>query len=173
MDVQLVAKPSNPVESMKAMVLDTIYGARSQVEQLWDDFKQSDRFLKYKASIVGSWLAISAATFVIISAGGQRPLIDASNAIGAFAKFQRSAELGVSALLLENHSSETWKQVAITLDGAYSSLVPRVEPGGRAVVELRKFNGATGSTPPPDLRPQKLDIRCSEGSAVLDLQESP
>jgi hypothetical protein len=173
MDVQLVARPASVGESVKTAAFDAVYGARSQAEQIWDDFKGSDRFFKYKAAIVGSWLLISIATVIIASTGGQRPLIDTSNAIGAFGKFQRSADLGVSALLLENHSSDTWKQVALTLDGAYSSLVPKIAPGGRAVIELRKFNGAAGGTPPADLRPQRLEIRCSEGTAVVDLTENP
>jgi hypothetical protein len=172
LDLNLVAAPVSPAEAVKEFVLDGVYGARNWAQRFWEDFRQSDRFLKYKVGIIAGWVAISLATLVG-TCSGERPVLDTSNAIGAFAKFQRSADLGVSAVLLENHSHDQWKQVALTMDDAYSSLLPKVEAGGHAVVEIRKFNGAKGETPPPDFRPQKLEIRCSEGKAVVDLRENP
>lgn len=172
LEVRIVARPTGPVETVREYALDAAYRARALVQGLAGDFSRSDRFVKYKIGIIGLWALVSAATLVATCTGG-RSDIDVTNAIGAYARFERSAELGVAAVFLENHSRDTWKQVQLTINDTYSSLLPYVDPGGRAVVELKKFNGPKGETPPQDTRVARLAIRCSEGTAVLDLGAAP
>jgi hypothetical protein len=153
-------------EAVRAAVIEAALTARAVARELVNGFRGADRYFKLKATIVAGWVAVSLTTlFVACPPAWQGP----KNALQARARVNRVAALDreITALYLENRSEVDWNEVMIKLNGIYTAALPSVRAGKSAVVQLDKFSDAEGRTPPSELRPERLEVRCSAGSATL------
>jgi hypothetical protein len=164
-------EPGTRQEAAKEAALDVFYNARSMVQDMVDDFRSSDRFFKYKAAVIGSWALLAVmAMFVSCprpNTGEQHNSLDARVLIKQVPALDRT----ITALYIENTSSSDWGVTVLTLNNTFTNALADVKAGGKAVVTLEKFSGQGGKTPPPDTRPQKLDIHCSQGDTSIDLTQ--
>lgn len=149
-------------ERLKAGAADTALNLLSILRQLWGDFLSSDRFFKYKAAIVASWLAVSLGTiFVACPQGG------AKNPLGARLIDHRSAIDGSLAISVRNQSEDTWRNVLLLVNGSYRAAQPAVEPGGILTVTPRQLSTPSGDPAPLQLQAVEVELRTSEGHATL------
>lgn len=152
-------------------MLDGILNARSIALEMLGDFRASDRFFKYKAAVVASWLALSLLTAVIACPSAE---VGSSNSLDARAWVQKVDALDrkITAIALENQGDEDWGDMLLKLDNSFTAALPGLRArGGKTVITLEKFVGVEGNSPPLDLKPQQLEIRCNRGSVMLELAD--
>ena len=134
------------------------------LRDLWGDFRRSDRWFKYKAAIVGTWLLLSAVGVGVACPGG----FGGSNTLGA--RVVRSQVLDTPVFMIVNESGEAWEDVVVVVNDTYRAAVPRVSadhPDNNFTVESRKLLGEGGAPAPADLEVTKLQVRTSRGRADL------
>jgi hypothetical protein len=163
-----VGAPRDGKEAAKEVFLDTILNAKTIALEMIDDFRASDRFFKYKAGVVAGWVLLSVATLFIACPPARE---GSSNELDASVRVQQVSALDrqITTLVIENQSSDDWEVVLLKLNNVYSAALPSIAAGKSVPVQLSKFSDTGGKTPPDNLRPQKLELRCSEGEATFDL----
>ncbi|HZI11476.1 MAG TPA: hypothetical protein VE153_13925, partial [Myxococcus sp.] len=77
----------------------------SILKEMLGDFRQQDRFFKYKASIVAGWLALTVASFAIACPGSSVETGDMD------ARLVLSDKLDRPSLTILNESKEPWQDV--------------------------------------------------------------
>jgi hypothetical protein len=165
--------PDTRQAAAKEAFLDVFYNAKSMAGDMVDDFRASDRFFKYKASVIGSWVLLTVlALFVSCPTGNPQ---EQSNSLDARVLIKQVPALdrNITALYIENSSGDNWGVTVLTLNNSFTHALADLKAGAKAVVTLEKFSGTGGKTPPPDTRPQKLDIKCDRGSVSIDLTLLP
>lgn len=127
------------------------------------EFRKQDRFFQYKAYIAGGWLFLSATTFGITCARGGDQMGD----FGA----KLVAVPGRPSVSLMNKSEEPWEEVIIVVkdnQGAeWRASVARVEPTKEVTIGPKQLLGAGGKAAPSDITIRGVEMRTSEGRAVL------
>ncbi|MFN7130436.1 MAG: hypothetical protein ACK4N5_00030 [Myxococcales bacterium] len=166
-DVKLAPGPRDAKSAVREGAIDALYNVRAIAEEFIEDFRNSDRFFKYKAGVVASWCAMTLLTLVLACPSAQR---QPTNSLRASVSVMQvpGLETTRTALLIENQSDAAWDDVMLKLNGTWTAAIPTIAPRQRAVIELKKFSAADGKTPPIDLRPTSLEIRSSEGKATID-----
>jgi hypothetical protein len=132
----------------------------SILKEMVADFRQRDRFFKYKASIVAGWLAMTVASFAIACPGSSVQTGDMD------ARLVLSDKLDRPSITIWNESDEPWEDVVVTVNGQYQGAVPSVAPGEFMTFTPKQLTGTTG-TAPADLRFQSLQMRSRNDSADL------
>ncbi|WP_240359943.1 hypothetical protein [Pyxidicoccus trucidator] len=143
-----------------------LLNAVSVLKELTADFRQRDRFFKYKASIVAGWLVMTAASFAIACPGSTVQTGDMD------ARLVLSDKLDRPSLTIHNESDAAWEEVVVTVNGEYQSAVPIVPPGQSMTITPKQLQGMKGAAP-ADLRFNTLQMRTRDDSADLteDLRE--
>lgn len=167
-ELKLAPAPRDRKTALKEGAIDAVYNLRALAEEFVEDFRNSDRFFKYKAGVVASWAAMTLLTLVLACPSARK---EATNALKANVQVMQVPGLDTTrtALLIENQSDQPWSDVMLKLNGTWSAALPVIGPKQKAVMEIRKFAAGDGRTPPLDLRPSSLEIRSREGDIVLDL----
>lgn len=127
------------------------------------EFRQQDRFFQYKAFIAAGWLFLSVTTFGVTCArGGSR-----TGDFGA----KLVAPGNASFFSLMNKSEDPWEEVLIVVKddkGAeWRASVARVEPTMEVTITPKQLLGAGGQAAPSDIVIRDVEMRTSEGRAVL------
>jgi hypothetical protein len=132
--------------------------ARDVAGEVAEGYRRSDRYLRLRAAIVASFVALSlfAMWASCLPAG-------VTNALGAEAQLLADSIMGTQ-ILVKNDSDRNWTEVAFTLDGEWRLERRTVRAGDKVVVPLRQFT-RDGRAAPGDLQPRTLEIRCAEGRA--------
>ncbi|QRK05836.1 hypothetical protein JQX13_37695 [Archangium violaceum] len=151
-------------EKLKSESANVALNALSIVKEKVDEFRQQDRFFKYKAFIVGGWLLISVVTFGTTWARGVK-------LTGDFGAKLVPAPVGRNALTLMNKSEEPWLDVIIVVKdnrGAeWRASVARVDPGKDVTITPKQLLGSSGQAAPSDIVMRGVEMRTSEGTALL------
>jgi hypothetical protein len=141
------------------VALNTLAFVKEKVEQ----FRQQDHFFKYKAFIAAGWLFLSVTTFGITCARGGNPTGDFGAKLVPI-----PARASISIM---NKSEEPWEEVLILVKdnkGAeWRASVARVEPAKEVTISPKQLLGASGQAAPADIVIRGVEMRTSEGRAVL------
>ncbi|OJH38728.1 hypothetical protein BON30_21090 [Cystobacter ferrugineus] len=150
-------------ERLKSESANVALNAVAVLKEMVGDFRQQDRFFKYKASIVGGWLLVSLATVGLTCARGVKETGD----FGA----KLIPITSRAAVTIMNKSDETWRDVIVVVKdnrGAeWRASVARVEPTKELTVTPKQLLGADGRAAPSDIRIRDVEMRTSEGRAQL------
>jgi hypothetical protein len=127
--------------------------------------RKSDRTLRLKAGVVGTWLLLS-----VITMWAACPSSGPSNSLGAVARLQATSVGPV--LSVRNDSDGTiWTGVTLVLDDTWRFEKRRtIRPGDTATPRLEDFT-QDGLPPPSQYRPQKLTVQCEQGRVSISLVE--
>jgi hypothetical protein len=137
---------------------------RERAAKALEDFRRSDRFIKMRQTVVGTWLLLTAVTLWTAC-----PSSGPANALGADVQVRREALVGGSQVLIRNESEEIWEDVELTLDDGWRYFHRTLRPHDQLVLSVGHFR--KGDQPAPlDLRPRSLRIRCAQGQAAFDLR---
>lgn len=150
-------------QRLKAESANVALNALSIVKEKVEEFRQQDRFFKYKAFIVGGWLLLSVSTFGVTCARGAKQMGD----FGA----KLVPVTSRASLTIMNKSEDPWLEVRIVVKdnrGAeWNAFVARVDPGKDVTVTPKQLLGADGQAAPSDIGIVGVEMRTSEGKAVL------
>jgi len=148
---------------LQAESANAALNALSIAKEMVQDFRQQDRFFKYKAFIVGGWLLLSIATVGVTCSRGVKDT-------GEFgAKLTHVA--GRSSLTLVNKSRDAWVDVVIVVKDTrgqeWRASVARVEPTKDLTVTPKQLLGPQGEAAPSDLGIRGVELRTADGKALL------
>jgi hypothetical protein len=151
-------------QRVKEGVRDLARGALGAANDLAADvaegYRRSTRYFKLRAAVAGTWALLSVATLWAAC-----PSSGPSNALGAKFQLLLRSEPGVlmgTQVLVENDSSSIWRDVVVTLDGAWRYEKKTVRPQDKLVLSLSQFT-KDGAAAPPELEPRTIAVECSEG----------
>jgi hypothetical protein len=132
---------------------------------LVDGLKKSDRPLRLKAAVVGTWLLLS-----VITMWSACPSSGPRNSLGASARLQ-STSVGQVISLRNDADGTIWTEVDLILDDTWHYDRRRtVRPGDAVTPRLEEFR-KDGEPPPASLKPTRLTVQCDQGRVTLQLVE--
>jgi hypothetical protein len=132
---------------------------------LVDGLKKSDRPLRLKAAVVGSWLLLS-----VITMWSACPSSGPRNSLGATARLQ-STSVGQVISLRNDTDATIWTEVELILDDTWRYDRRRtIRPGDTVTPRLEEFR-KDGEPPPSSLKPNRLTVQCDQGRVTLPLVE--
>jgi len=159
--------PPKPAERwqdrLKTQAVDLSLNAWSILKETYEDFRRSDRYFKYKALIIASWVVLSGVT---IMASCPHSEMDARNRLGARLG-PRAADPARPAITIFNDSDKPWKDVRIVVNDKYQAAVPQVEPHDAVTVTPKQLLGPKGMVAPSDLQATDVELRTDDGKARL------
>lgn len=134
------------------------------LKEMVRDFRQQDRFFKYKAFIVGGWLALSLLTLSTTCARGVKET-------GEFGASLLPPVAGRNSVTIKNNSDEPWLEITVVVrddQGAeWRASVGRLEPTHALTITPKQLLGTGGRPAPGDIRMRDIEMRTSEGTALL------
>ncbi|MCE9671497.1 hypothetical protein LY474_27190 [Myxococcus stipitatus] len=137
-----------------------VLNALSILKELAADFRQRDRFFKYKASIIAGWLMLSAASFVIACPGSSVKTGDMD------ARLVLGGRADRPSVTIWNESRDTWRDITLIVNGQYRAAVGAVGPGESITLTPKQLIGSAGAAP-ADLRFETLEMRTRDDQANL------
>ncbi len=139
--------------------VDTLLNSVSILAEMMEDFKNSDRFFKYKAGVLGAWLFLSLSSFAV-ACPGQGP----SNDIDA-----TLVVTPAKVYMVKNSSTETWVQVKVIVNNQYISTLNEVRPSGDITLSPAVLYDTSGTHAPSDLVIHDIVVDVEEPSAQVHL----
>lgn len=150
-------------ERLKSESANVALNTLSIVKEKVQEFREQDRFFKYKAFIAGGWLLLSMSTFGITCARGVKQTGDFGAKLVAM-----PARSSVSIL---NKSEEPWEDVIIVVKdnrgGEWRASVASVQPTKEVTISPKQLLGNAGQAAPSDITIVGVEMRTSEGKALL------
>ncbi|WP_095981199.1 hypothetical protein [Melittangium boletus] len=148
---------------LQAESANAMLNALSIAKEMVQDFRQQDRFFKYKAFIVGGWLLLSIGTVGVTCSRGVKET-------GEFgAKLTHVASR--SSLTIVNKSRDSWLDVIIIVKDdrgqEWRASVARVDPTNPLTVTPKQLLGGQGQAAPSDIKIRGVEMRTSDGRATL------
>lgn len=125
------------------------------------DFKSRDRFFKFKALIIATYVLLSVTTFGVACPGAS---------VGTQDMGARVVVGGVSdrpVWLIKNESDEDWTNVVVIINGTYRAAVGVVPAQKDLAVTPLQLIGDDRSTAPSDLRATTLELKTEDGDVTL------
>jgi len=132
------------------------------LRETWEDFRNSDRYFKYKAIILAAWAVLSLFGIVIACPA---PSVHRDVTLGA--RLVVGPETERPALVFHNESDAAWQDVLIIVNGRYRAAVSHVEPQTFITITPKQLMGDNGKLAPSDLQATDVELRTRRGSARL------
>ncbi len=150
-------------QRLKSESANVALNALSIVKEKVQEFREQDRFFKYKAFIVGGWVLMSVATFGTTWARGAKQTGDFGAKL-----VEIPSRASISIL---NKSEESWTDVIIVVTdnrGAeWRASVAGVAPTKEVTISPKQLLGTSGQAAPSDIVIRGVEMRTSEGRAML------
>ncbi len=148
-------------ERLKAEAANTALNGVAILREAWTDFRRSDRYFKYKALILAVWVLLSGTGFVVACPGAPERNTDFG------AKLLVSDPGGRRVYLIKNEGTAVWKDVRVLVNGEFQLTSPQIDPGNDLVFGSKQLVGKNGKIAPENLAVRRLELRTSEGDAVM------
>ncbi len=150
-------------QKLKAESANVALNALSIVKEKVEEFREQDRFFKYKAFIVAGWVFLSISTFGVTCARGTKQMGD----FGA----KLVPVTSRASLTIMNKGEDAWEKVHIVVKDdrgvEWNAYVPRVEPARDVTVTPKQLLNAEGKPAPSDITIVGVEMRTANGDAVL------
>jgi len=148
-------------EALREGAIDVLLNSFSILREVAEDFRNSDRFFKYKALVLTTWLMLVTTSIGVSCAGGPA----GGNSFGA--RLIIAGEVNDRAYMVKNDSDDEWQAVQITVNGQYYVTAAQLRPYGDISLSPRLMFDAAGKEAPPNLQISEIHIACNEGDAYL------
>jgi hypothetical protein len=149
-------------EMLWGKLLDLGGAIRDLFANLFQDFRDSNRFFKIKIGLIAGYVAVGLATLMVFVPPGEL------NEIDAFVREARMEVIGGRYFLVINRGDKIWKDLRLTLNDSYRVTSPILRPGRRQSFYYQDFKGPQGEVPGQDIALRKLRIDCSAGAFERD-----
>jgi hypothetical protein len=150
-------------ERVKERAIDTVLNSVSILSEIVEDFRNSDRFFKYKAGVLGVWFVFVVSAFgVACPSAGPRNDIDAHLVVGG--------DASAPIYMVQNESRKPWTDVEIVVNGAYRATMSTLAPeGGSITLTPAVLFDETGKRAPGDLVITEILVKVGEPDAEVAL----
>ena len=139
--------------------------ATDLTNDLVDGLRKSDRTLRLKAGVIGTWLLLA-----VITIWSACPSTGPTNSLGAVARLQ-STSVGQVVSLRNETESTIWTGVELILDDTWRYDRRRtIRPGDAVTPRVEDFV-KDGQPAPATLKPAKITVQCEQGRVSLPLTE--
>lgn len=150
-------------DSLKEGALDTLLNSVSILSEIAEDFRTSDRFFKYKAGVLVTWLMLSL-TSVGVACGDQGPTNDINAVLVVGGDSTRPA------YLVKNESLEVWEEVEVLVNGQYRATLAQMEGnGGSIALSPAVLFDAKGTKAPANLYITDIVVTVTEPNEQVTL----
>lgn len=151
-------------DRLKSEGANVALNALSVAKEMVQDFRQQDRFFKYKAFIVAGWVLVSAATVGITCGRGVKTM-------GEFGARLVMPQVGHASLTLINNSRSPWRKVVVLVTddrGAeWQAYMKEINPGQDVTITPKQLLGSNGQAAPADIGIRGVQLDTSDGKARL------
>jgi hypothetical protein len=151
-------------DRLKSESANVALNALSIVKEKVQEFREQDRFFKYKAFIVAGWVLMSVGTFGTTWARGAKQT-------GDFGAKLVPVPNRPSSISILNKSEDVWEDVIVVIKdnkGAeWRASVARVAPTMDVTISPKQLLGASGQAAPSDIVIRGVEMRTAEGRATL------
>ncbi|HXX31053.1 MAG TPA: hypothetical protein VEJ89_10080 [Myxococcaceae bacterium] len=147
---------------LRSGAASTALNVAAILRETWEDFRNADRYFKYKAIILAAWGVLSVLGIGVACPG---PSVHRDTSLGA--RLVVGEETEHPALVLHNESDAAWQEVMIIVNGRFRAAISHVEPHAFVTVTPKQLMGDNGKLAPSDLRFTDVELRTRKGSAVL------
>ena len=149
--------------ALKEGAVDTLLNSVSILSEIAEDFRTSDRFFKYKAAVLVTWLLLSV-TSVGVACGDQGPTNDIN------AVLIQAGDAAQPVYLVKNESLEPWQDVEVLVNGAFRATLAQMEPnGGSIALSPAVLFDAAGKKAPSKLVITDIVVTVSEPNETVTL----
>lgn len=146
-------------EHLALVTKDTALNAAGILRDVWDDFKSSDRYFKYKALVLVCWLGLS-----VTSVGVACPSSSSSNAIGA--RLVIAGDAAAPIYMVKNDSPNPWQDVEVLVNGTYRSTAAQVDPNRDITLSPVVLYDAAGNRAPTGLSITEISVQVGTDEKV-------
>jgi hypothetical protein len=112
---------------VKEGATETLLNSVGLLSDIIDDFRSSDRFFKYKAMVVATWLMLSVSSAIVACPGKEGPTNDINAALVV------GGEGDHPIYMVKNDGEKPWQDVEITVNGTYRAVQGSVKANGDSI----------------------------------------
>ena len=143
-------------ERLRAGATETMLNGAGLLRDVWDDFKSSDRYFKYKAMVLVSWLVLTVTSVgIACPSKGFR-----TNSFGA--RLVVAGDASSPIYMVKNDSAEPWQDVEVLVNGQYRSTAAQVDAQREITLSPVILYNAAGVRAPADLRISEIVIQIGD-----------
>ncbi len=151
--------PRINADRLRESAVDTMLNGAGLLRDVWDDFKSSDRYFKYKAVVLACWLVLTVTSIgVACPTSGSR-----TNSFGA--RLVVAGQASAPVYMVRNDSKEAWHDVEVLVNGEYRSTAAQVNADRE--ITLSPLYTSTGSKAPADLRITEIEVQIGDEKVSL------
>ena len=134
------------------------------LREVWEDFRNADRYFKYKAAILAAWAVLSLVG-VGVACPGTSAAPRSNSSIGA--RLVMGEEMEHPAYVLSNESDRAWEEVVVVVNHSYRAAVDHVEPRAFVTITPKQLMGENGRLAPFNLKATDIELHTKKGSVLL------
>ncbi|MBL8953305.1 MAG: hypothetical protein JNK82_21175 [Myxococcaceae bacterium] len=147
-------------EALREGAVDVLLNSFSILREVVEDFRSSDKFFKYKALVLTTWLMLVVSSIGVSCAGASQ-----GNSFGA--RLIIAGDANDRAYMVKNDSDDEWQGVQIVVNDTYYVTAAQLRAFGDISLSPRLMFDETGKEAPSSLVISDIHITCSEGDAYL------
>ncbi len=148
-------------EFLKAGATDTALNAAGLLRDTWDDFKNSDRYFKYKAGVLVCWLLLTVTSIGVACPGsGMR-----TGSMGA--RLVIAGDAAAPIYMVKNDGKEPWQDVQVIVNGQYRSTAAQIDPNADVTLSPVVLYDEKGGRAPSDLKIREIVVQIGDDAVTL------
>ena len=134
------------------------------LRETWEDFRNADRYFKFKAGILAAWAVLSL-TGVFVACPGAPPILGPSTTLGA--RLIMGEEPEHPAYVLSNESDRAWEDVVVVVNHTFRAAISHVEPRAFVTITPKQLMGDNGKLAPFNIKATDIELHTKKGSVLL------
>ncbi|MFT3708533.1 MAG: hypothetical protein QM817_12850 [Archangium sp.] len=148
---------------LKEGAADTLLNSISILGEVVEDFRNSDRFFKYKAMVLSMWFLLMIGAFGIAC-----PSTGPSNDISAVLVVSSDSG-GKQIYMVKNEGTDVWQDVEIVVNGQYRSTQTQMAEGGNLTLSSAVLFDDAGKRAPSAISITDIVVKVREPEAEVPL----
>jgi len=148
-------------EFLRAGATETALNVGGLLRDALDDFKSSDRYFKYKAMVLVSWLVLTVTSVgVACPSSGFR-----TNSFGA--RLVVAGDATSPIYMVKNEGAEPWQDVEVLVNGQYRSTAAQVDAQREITLSPVILYDSAGARAPAELRINEIVVQINDEKVTL------
>lgn len=148
-------------EYLRAGATETVLNGAGLLRDVWDDFRSSDRYFKYKAGVLVCWLVLTVTSIgVACPTSGFR-----TSSMGA--RLVVAGEASAPIYMVKNDGKAPWQDVEVIVNGQYRSTAAQIDSNADVTLSPVVLFDEKGGRAPADLRITEIVVQIGDDRVTL------